>query len=42
MNQSMPIEHFMKREGLIKFKTSDMVEDIRSVMAENRNRDFPY
>lgn len=41
MNQSMPIEHFMKREGLIKFKTSDMVEDIRSVMAENRNRDFP-
>lgn len=41
MNQSMPIGHFMVREELIKFKTSDFVDYAREIMAQNRNRDFP-
>lgn len=41
INQSMPISHFMIRSNLITFRTDDLVEEIRSVMAKNRNRDFP-
>ncbi len=41
INQSMPISHFMKRDKLITFRTDDFVEEIKGVMAKNRNRDFP-
>lgn len=42
INQSMPISFFMKNtDSLIKFRTSDYVEDIQDVMAKKRHRDFP-
>lgn len=41
INQSMPISHFMIRNNLIIFRTDAFVEDIKNVMAKNRNRDFP-
>ena len=39
--QSIPIGHVMKKEGLITFKLSDYVDDVKKVMAEKRHRDFP-
>jgi manganese-dependent inorganic pyrophosphatase len=42
INQSMPISFYMTpKEKLIKFKTTDFVEDIREIMAKHRFRDFP-
>lgn len=41
INQSMPIQFFMRDEGLITFTTDDFIDDIRSVMAKKRHRDFP-
>ncbi|MBQ9118627.1 MAG: putative manganese-dependent inorganic diphosphatase [Lachnospiraceae bacterium] len=41
INQSMPIEHFMVRDNLITFQTEAYVEEIKNVMAQRRNRDFP-
>lgn len=41
INQSMPIDHFMIRENLITFRTDAFIEEIKSVMAKQRNRDFP-
>lgn len=41
INQSMPIEHFMVRDNLITFQTDAYVEEIKNVMAQRRNRDFP-
>ncbi|MBQ8549468.1 MAG: putative manganese-dependent inorganic diphosphatase [Lachnospiraceae bacterium] len=41
INQSMPIEHFMIREKIDIFRTTDFVEEIREVMAKKRTRDFP-
>lgn len=41
INQSMPISYFMTRENIISFKTDDYIEEIRSVMAKKRYRDFP-
>ena len=41
INQSMPIQYFMRNEGLITFTTDDFIDDIRSVMAKKRHRDFP-
>ncbi|MCD8097548.1 MAG: putative manganese-dependent inorganic diphosphatase [Lachnospiraceae bacterium] len=41
INQSMPISHFMKREGLITFRVNSKTEDIRGIMGEKRHRDFP-
>lgn len=41
INQSMPISYFMSRENIIKFKTDAFTDDIRSVMAKKRYRDFP-
>lgn len=41
INQSMPIEHFMVRDNLITFQTDAFVEEIKNVMAQKKNRDFP-
>lgn len=41
INQSMPISYFMSRENLITFRTDAFTEDIKSVMAKKRYRDFP-
>lgn len=41
INQSMPLDYFMRKEGFVTFTTDDFVEDIRAIMAEKRHRDFP-
>ena len=41
INQSMPISHFMKREGLVTFKVTEKTEDIKGIMGQKRYRDFP-
>lgn len=41
MNQSMPIDHFMIKENVITFRTDDFVDEIKTVMAKQKNRDFP-
>ncbi len=41
INQSMPIEYFMKRNHLTTFHLSDKTEDIKEVMGKLRHRDFP-
>ena len=41
INQSIPVYHFMNKEGLTIFKTTDYVENIKDIMAKKRTRDFP-
>ena len=41
INQSMPISHFMKREGMVTFKVTEKTEDIKGIMGQKRYRDFP-
>jgi manganese-dependent inorganic pyrophosphatase len=41
INQSIPIRQFMRSEGLVTFKTSDYVDDVRQVMVKKRFRNFP-
>ena len=41
INQSIPVKHFMAREGLTLFHTNDYVEEIKQEMAKKRTRDFP-
>lgn len=41
INQSMPINHFMIKDKVITFRTDDFVDEIKTVMAKQRNRDFP-
>ena len=41
INQSMPIAHFMVRDNLNTFQKDAFVEEIKNVMAQKRNRDFP-
>ena len=41
INQSMPIEHVMKKNGLVCFHMDDFIEDIQEVMASMRHRYFP-
>lgn len=41
INQSIPVEYFMKRDGINIYSTSDYVEDIKKDMAKHRSRDFP-
>lgn len=41
INQSMPISYFMTRENIVSFRTDAFTEDIRTVMAKLRYRDFP-
>lgn len=40
INQSIPVKHFMTKEGLTTFNTDDYVESIKDVMAKERTRDF--
>lgn len=41
INQSIAISYFMTRENLITFRTDAFIDDIKSVMAKKRFRDFP-
>lgn len=41
INQSMPIDHFMMKEGINTFTTDDYIDEIKSVMAKKRHRYFP-
>ena len=41
VNQSMPVSHFMKKDSLTIFNTTDFVEDIKKDVARDRSRDFP-
>lgn len=41
INQSMPIEHIMKKSNLVTFYMDDFIEDIQEVMAQQRHRYFP-
>ncbi|BCN28752.1 putative manganese-dependent inorganic diphosphatase [Anaeromicropila herbilytica] len=41
INQSMPVNYFMKKKDLITFTREDFIEEIRGVMAKKRYRDFP-
>lgn len=41
INQSMPINYFMKTENLITFENEDYLDEIKEVMATVRHRDFP-
>jgi manganese-dependent inorganic pyrophosphatase len=41
INQSTPINFFMRKDNLITFETEDFTEDVKSVMAKVRHRDFP-
>ena len=41
INQSMPISYFMKTENLITFEDTDIIDEIKDVMASKRHRDFP-
>ncbi len=41
INQSTPICYFMRKDNLITFETDDFTEDVKSVMAKVRHRDFP-
>lgn len=41
INQGIPVEYFMKKEGLTVFHTSDYVDDIKTSITKDRSRDFP-
>ena len=41
INQSMPVEHFMKKDNLTTFHRTDYTEEIQEIMSKKRYRDFP-
>ncbi|WP_334159944.1 putative manganese-dependent inorganic diphosphatase, partial [Muricomes intestini] len=41
INQSIPVNCFMTKEGLITFGMKDYVDDVKAVMATKKFRDFP-
>lgn len=41
VNQSMPIQFFMCKTGILMFTVADFIEEIKDIMAKNRFRDFP-
>lgn len=41
INQSMPINFFMKKEQLVTFVEEDYIDEIKNIMAKKRFRDFP-
>lgn len=41
INQSMPIDYFMRKEDIMKFYLTDYTDSIREVMSKKRYRDFP-
>jgi manganese-dependent inorganic pyrophosphatase len=41
INQSMPVDFFMRKDNLMTFRLSDYTETIRDTMSKKRYRDFP-
>lgn len=41
IDQSMPIDHFMRKDHLITFRMDDFTDTIKETMAKKRHRDFP-
>ena len=41
INQSIPVRHFMTKDGLTIFNAEDYVDSVKDVMAKKRTRDFP-
>ena len=41
INQSMPVDFFMRKENLMTFRLADYTESIRETMSKKRYRDFP-
>lgn len=41
INQSIAVKHFMSKDNLTMFKTTDYIEDIKEIMTKKRYRDFP-
>ena len=41
INQSIPVRHFMTKEGLTVFNAEDFVDSVKDIMAKKRTRDFP-
>lgn len=41
IHQSIPVKHFMTKEGLVSFHTSDYAETVKEEMGNKRFRDFP-
>ena len=41
INQSMPVNYFMKQDSLVTFRKTDYTEEIREIMSKKRYRDFP-
>ncbi|MCQ2507434.1 MAG: putative manganese-dependent inorganic diphosphatase [Dorea sp.] len=41
INQSMPVDYFMKKERLVTFHQRDYTENIKDIMSSLRHRDFP-
>lgn len=41
VNQSIPVEYFMKKDKLVTFELDDTVDSIKEIMSKLRHRDFP-
>lgn len=41
INQSMPVDFFMRKDNLMTFRLADYTESIRDTMSKKRYRDFP-
>lgn len=41
INQSMPVDYFMRKENLVTFRLNDYTEGIKEIMSSKRYRDFP-
>ncbi|MDD2958818.1 MAG: putative manganese-dependent inorganic diphosphatase [Lachnospiraceae bacterium] len=41
INQSMPVDFFMKKENLISFHVMNYTDEIKEIMSKKRYRDFP-
>ncbi|MCR5609060.1 MAG: putative manganese-dependent inorganic diphosphatase [Lachnospiraceae bacterium] len=41
INQSIPIEYFMKSDDFTVFKMDDYIDDIKTIMAKKTHRNFP-
>lgn len=41
INQSMPVDYFMRKEKLVTFRLNDYTEEIKDLMSQKRYRDFP-
>ena len=40
INQSIPVKHFMQKEGLTVFKTSDYVNDVKEIISKQHTRNY--